>query len=520
MSARSVNDSDKTVAVEFGMPKRRYVVTPDQAMGLVAERIANADYRTATLVSGQLAACLPDEVRAQLLAAESFYMDSRYTEAERYADRALAVDPESLPATTWKARSLHARGRHAEGLDVIDTELARYAEDGSIVSGLCNEKAMILLDTGDLDAAYAQFLLSVDANNRNVDSLYYLSRFRARGLSDDLVKWIAFLIDSNQLAPTDRIMAHFALANEYARRGDPENQFRHLDAGNEAKNNTVSYDAGMHEMEIRQAMRTFSRSLMETPSAASSAAASVIFIVGMPRSGSTLVEQIVSSHASVTAAGEVPFLKQAIAEFQENHGLADPYPLWVPRETARLGEIADGYARLMAPVAKTPRVTDKTLPNYLFVGLIHLAFPNVKIVDVRRHPVDTCLSCYSQLFAGAALPFVYSLDNLAARYRQYRKLMAHWHAVLPGRLHTLDYEQLVSDPEPVVRRLLDYLELDWDPQCLRFHENRQAVRTQSNAQVREGVYRDAVGRWEASREYLGPLLALIEPAAGDTEDSS
>ncbi len=488
-------------------------MTLDQAMELVKERIAYADYSSATRISGQLAVDLPDDVRILLLAAESQYMDGRYVESERYADQALAVDRGSLVGMVWKARSLHAQGRHPAALSLIDAALVRVVGDATLASRLLNEKATILMDSGDLEAAYAQFSLSVDANNRNIDSLYYLSRFRDQGLSDDLVKWVAFLIDSDQLSPADRIMAHFALANEFARRGDPARQFRHLDAGNKAKNHAVSYDTGTHEAEIRQTIRTFSQSFMEAPPAASSGDLTVIFIVGMPRSGSTLVEQIVSGHAAVTAAGEVPFLKQAIGEYQEHHGLADPYPFWIPREAARLGEIADGYARMMAPVAQTPCVTDKSLPNYLFAGLIHLAFPNAKIIDVRRHPVDTCLSCYRQLFAGAALPFVYSLDNLAARYRQYEKLMAHWHAVRPGRVHTLHYEQLVSDPEPVIRSVLDYLELDWDPQCLQFHKNRQAVRTQSNTQVRQGVYKDSVGRWEASREYLGPLLTLLEPAA-------
>jgi len=506
-----VNDSGNTIAVEFGTPARRHLLSPERAMGMVTERIAAADYGAATLIAGQLAASLPDDVRAQLLAAESFYMDGRYAAAERYADRALAADSTSLPGVVLKARSLHAQGRHEASLGLLDTALTQLSENSAIASKILNEKATILMDAGDLDAAHAQFSQSVDANKRNIDSLYYLSRFRGRGLPDDLVKWAAFLVDSDQLNPADRILAHFALANEYARRGDTASQFHHLDAGNRIKNDAVSYDAGMHEAEVRQTIRTFSRSLLQMPAAASARDSSVVFIVGMPRSGSTLVEQIISSHPDVTAAGEVPFLKQAIAAFQENHGVAEPYPVWVPRETERLGEISDHYARMMASVAQTPRATDKTLPNYLFVGLIHLAFPRAKIIDVRRHPVDTCLSCYRQLFAGAALPFVYSLDNLAARYRQYRELMAHWHAALPGRLHTLDYEQLVGDPEPVIRRLLDYLELDWDPHCLRFHENRQAVRTQSNTQVREGVYRDAVGRWEESREFLGPLLTLLEP---------
>jgi hypothetical protein len=150
------------------------------------------------------------------------------------------------------------------------------------------------------------------------------------------------------------------------------------------------------------------------------------------------------------------------------------------------------------------------LNNYKFVGLIHLVFPGATIVHMRRNPVDTCYSCYKQLFAPGAVNFAYDLDNLAAQYRAYRRVMAHWDQVLPGRVHAVDYERLIAAQEAVTAELLDACGLPWDDACMDFQRNARAVHTSSNVQVRRALYADSVERWRAYKDHLGPLLALVD----------
>jgi hypothetical protein len=223
----------------------------------------------------------------------------------------------------------------------------------------------------------------------------------------------------------------------------------------------------------------------------------------MPRSGTTLTEQILASHPRVFGAGELRFMENAAMAIA-------PFPEAAASMTDEaLREFGNEYVaqvRALAPAAA--RVVDKMPANFRFVGLIHRALPNAKIIHVYRDPVDTCMSCYAQLFAG--LPYAYDLGELGRYYRGYATLMAHWRRVLPpGAMIEVKYERLIADLRGEAQRLLAYCELEWDERCLQFHKTRRAVRTASFAQVRRPIYRDSVGRWEAHREALRPLLDAL-----------
>jgi hypothetical protein len=225
----------------------------------------------------------------------------------------------------------------------------------------------------------------------------------------------------------------------------------------------------------------------------------------MPRSGTTLVEQILASHPDVFGAGEIDDLT-LLAE-------AMPYPEGLPEASAeQLRALGASYvAGVRGRAGAALWITDKMPSNFYYVGLIRLALPNARIIHTRRDPVDTCLSCFSKLFVGVAQPFSYDLRELGRYWRQYDALMAHWRQVLPERaMLEIQYEELVADLETQARRLVAYCGLDWNDACLAFHETRRAVRTASAVQVRRPVYKSAVGRWRIYEEQLAPLIEELK----------
>jgi len=237
-----------------------------------------------------------------------------------------------------------------------------------------------------------------------------------------------------------------------------------------------------------------------------------VFIVGMPRSGTTLIEQIVSSHPQVTGAGELSALRLVV----EGSGV---FPERL--EALAEGEAADllrqlgqAYLARVAPLAQgRARLVDKMPGNFLYAGMIPLILPGARIIHTRRDAVDTCLSCYTKLFGGEQ-SFAYDQAELGAFYRHYERLMAHWREILPSeRFIEVDYESVVDNLEDEARRLTDFLGLSWDDACLNFHDNRRVVRTASVNQVRQPIYKTSKGRWQAYADYLGPLLAALGSGA-------
>ena len=238
----------------------------------------------------------------------------------------------------------------------------------------------------------------------------------------------------------------------------------------------------------------------------------ILFIVGMPRSGSTLVEHILASHRGVFGGGERADFTAAMETVGIDVGAPDFLGLCAGLDHDRLERLGVDYRsrlRSAAHAADTidaERITDKMLANYCFAGLIHLALPNARIIHTRRDPIDTCMSCFSKLFA-AEIPYAYEFGEFGRYYRAYDTLMTHWRAVLPpATILDVQYEELVSEFEPQARRILAHCSLDWDPACLSFYRTERPVRTASVVQVRQPIYQSSVGRWRPAPEYLRPLL--------------
>ena len=317
----------------------------------------------------------------------------------------------------------------------------------------------------------------------------------------------ALLRRTPPLPQAERVTLHFALAKAYADLGDAGRCFAQLHAGNALHRATITYDEPAALALFQRIKACFDPALMDRLQAAGHRSAVPVFILGMPRSGTTLIEQILASHPQVHGAGEQEALGEGVARWAA--GFPEDVPAMPAAALQTLGRDYADALRSRAPAAL--RITDKMPRNGLFAGLAHLALPQARMIHVRRDPVDTCLSCYSKLFAGHH-PYSYDLGELGRYWRAYDDLMGHWRRVLPdGVLLQVRYEDVVADLEPQARRMIAHCGLDWDPACLRFHETARPVRTASTAQVRQPLYRDAIGRWADHPALYKPLLRALAP---------
>jgi tetratricopeptide (TPR) repeat protein len=315
------------------------------------------------------------------------------------------------------------------------------------------------------------------------------------------------------LSESQRMGLQYALGKAYADLGRPEIALPHLVEASAIKRSKIKYDEAAVLGQLEHIKAVMTRELIEHKSGYGFASDVPVFIVGMPRSGSTLIEQILASHPDVFGAGELPNFGQAVASLCSSAGAAVPYTEIIPDMAGeRLGELGARYiesVRTLAPQAR--RITDKLLANFRVAGLIHLALPGAKIIHARRDPIDTCLSCFEREFAKDHQPFTYDLAELGRYYRAYDGVMAHWRRALPEHaMLEVRYEELIADFEPQARRVLAYCGLDWDARCLAFHRTERPVRTSSAVQVREPLYRSSIGRWHSIKHLLRPLLDGLE----------
>jgi len=315
--------------------------------------------------------------------------------------------------------------------------------------------------------------------------------------------------DIDTLPRAQQIGLHFALGNVYERAGRIDESFHHYGAGNALKRAELAYDEAAALAYIRSLDVAFGNPMMEALRGCGDRSERPIFIVGMPRSGSTLVEQLLSAHAEVASAGESDTLGSIVRAV---------WPAMTARSIealrAQVRTIGERYLRATdAAAAGKARLTDKTLEHTQLLPLIHVTLPNARIIHIRRDDLDTCFSCFATLFSGAKVPFAYDLGELGRYDRGYREMMARWRRfVSPERLLEVDYERLVEDFEAQARRILAFCGLAWDPAVLRFHDARRTVRTASNVQVRQPLYRTSVGRARPFERHLTPLSdALSTP---------
>jgi tetratricopeptide (TPR) repeat protein len=450
-------------------------------------------------------ALAPDYFEAENNIGAALRVLHRFAEAVEHYRKALSIKPSSAEAHNNIGATLQLLGQHDEALTEFEQALALMPDLASAWHGC----GTVLRTLGRLEEAQQSIQRAIAIAPRRAEFYRSLAETK-RFVSGDshLVLIEALARDIASLSEDDQIHLHFALGKVYADLADNERGFDHLLQGNALKRGQVAYDEAATMAYFDRIRILFNAAVMQERAGAGDPSPAPIFIIGMPRSGTTLVEQVLASHPQVHGAGELGDFEAAVAALGGG-------PDGVPADIggAELRRIGAHYLAAVSPRApQARRITDKMPANFRFAGLIHLALPNARLVHMRRDPVDTCLSCFSLLFGGEQ-PYAYDLAELGRFYRAYEKLMAHWRGVLPpGVMLEVRYEELVDDFEPQVRAILAHCGLEWDEACLDFHKTERPVHTASATQVRQPLYRSSVGRWRPPDAVLRPLLDAL---AGD-----
>jgi tetratricopeptide (TPR) repeat protein len=436
----------------------------------------------------------------------------RPEEAEAAFREALGQKPDFALSLCHLGALLEEQGRLEEGLTYL-----QQAQDRAGPNSLPFHAhyGMSLVNQGRLEEAREHFQQTLELQPDFAPAYYMLAREGGPSVNDIMLARIGELLQRDGLTLRDRIYLHFALARIQDRRRAFAEAFDHCDRGNACKRQLLdlqgnSFQSAAHAQFIDRLMALFEANYFNRVRGYGHDNQLLIFIVGMPRSGTSLVEQILASHPVVHGAGELRNLSQLMADLPAEIASYLEYPECLSTVSPlQVHDLAELYQRgLPQRETSKQRLTDKMPMNFHHLGLVATLFPRAFIIHCQRDPRDVCWSCYFQNFRD--VHFACDLQKLGAYYRQYERLMAHWRRVLPMPMLEIRYEELVQDPEQYSRQMVEFCQLPWDPVCLQFHENPRLVRTASNLQVRQPIYQRSLGYWKNYEPYLGPLLRALE----------
>jgi len=444
------------------------------------------------------------------------YEQEKFEDAIKSAKRLIELEPRVPNGHLLMASACASAGRHRDALGSFDNAL-EIAPDH--VGALCG-KGHVYRTIGDQDGAIAAFRRSIKANPLIAEPYWGLANLKTFRFEDSEVDDMLKLVGDERIPPEGQVQLNNALGLEFDGRKEYGRAFEFIDRGNKMRRERESYDRVENQLQIDNLIETFTQQFLEDNSGHGDPEPAPIFIVGLPRSGSTLIEQILSCHSTVEGTHELRDLALTIRSITKMCGRGAPYPKIV----TNIDE--NGFKCLGSEYIERTRrhrsgrlfFTDKNPNNYLHAGLLHLILPNAKIINARRHPLDSCFGSYKQLFAKGQ-PFTYDLVELGEYYLQYQRLMDHWHEVLPGKVLDVQYKEVVADLEGQVRRILEYCELEWEESCLRFHESTRAVKTASSEQVRLPIYSSAVNYWRHYEQQLDTLIEVLEPLLAQLPES-
>jgi tetratricopeptide (TPR) repeat protein len=424
-------------------------------------------------------------------------------EATASLRRALALKPEYALAHLSLATALRLQRRAGEAEESCRAALALDPNNVEALSLLGELRA----DGGQFSEAEQSFrrAIAIDPNF----AFGFFSIASHRKMTGDDSEWLrgAHALLAKRLPLRHEISLRYALGKYHDDVGQYDEAFEHYRLANElTQRYEPSYDRGTLTRRIDEIILNFDAAFFHRYRTLGSSSDRPVFIIGMPRSGTSLTEQILASHPAVFGAGELTFWDAAFLAYKKARQVGEAGPELIP---AMAREYLD---RLQDLSPGALRVVDKMPANFFHAGLIHAAFPNARIIHMQRHPLDTCLSIYFQNFYNTG-PYANDLDNLAYYYGEYRRIMSHWRGVLPATtLLDVPYEALIGDQESWSRKMVDFIGLPWDPRCLDFHTTNRVVITTSKWQVRQKIHAASAGRWKHYEKFLGPLRHLLNPA--------
>lgn len=439
----------------------------------------------------------------------------RFDQARPPLERLVALQPASAAARYSLADVQYKSNDITAAIENYQKAIRLAPDDRRIRLGL----GEACESAGRFKQAKMQYLTVLRRDPKSPLALARLLQLRVGEIDDAWVERAQSLADDPDTLEEGRIRLNIALGYYYDRHKEHAEAFRRLRLGYDAQAVHEPFDADGYTRAIDSLIDVLGSEFFQTAPTSGIDSERPIFVVGMPRSGTTLTEQILASHSRVAAGGELSALLNVSYQIRELSHTREPYPHGLCK-IGRIGlrRMARRYlAQLERISTAADRITDKLPFNFMHIGVIALLFPNARIVHCRRHPLDNCLSCYFTSFADQ-IRFANRLETLGRYYLDYHRLMDHWHAVLPVKIFDLQYEAMVDDTEGRIRALLDYCGLDWEDACLSFHETERGVRTPSRWQVRQPIYTGSVQRWRNYASELAPLRSILAPLLeGDAE---
>ncbi len=480
-----------------------------------------------------------------LVAAASGDLD----DAEHLLRQALASAPDHTPAMFELGRVLKELERPEDAIVVYrellallpDNPKAHYRLAGVLAPAALNDEAAaayrrclelapghagawlglghMLKTLGDQQEGIAAYQRCLALEPDFGEAYYSLANLKTYRFADSEIEQMQRQLDRAELNDTSRVNFLFALAKAFEDCGDFEQAWRYYEQGNATQRMLVSYDPVQTQTINDELIAFFNADFFAATAGQGNPDPAPIFVLGLPRSGSTLIEQIIASHSQVEGTSELPYIGRLSKSLNHNRADAMRYPQVLaelqPRHFQRLGQ---DYLEMAARhrVEGRARFIDKMPNNFPSVGFIHSILPNAKIIDARRHPLDACVGNLRQLYARGQT-FSYDQSDIGEYYLQYLRMMQHWDEVLPRKVLLVQYEDTVTDLEGQVRRILDFLELPWEDSCLHFHATERAVRTASSEQVRQPIYNSSVGFWRHYASHLDELRDILAPVLKDAD---
>lgn len=461
---------------------------------------------------GKAIECKPDYADAYYNRGTSYCDRLHLEEAVADFEKALALQPDHPLAGRSLALAYRDMYRYDDAIAKLKDQIERHPENDVLHTTI----ALVYRDIGDKDAAIVHLKRALELNPGHAETHYKLSVLHHKKEQlEQHIPGLETLLEKEGRPNHELVYLHFALAKSYDDLGDYNKAFEHYDAGNEYERSGVSYTTDKVRGYFKRIEKVFTPLLFEkgAPEAGVSSHTTPIFILGMPRSGTSLMEQIISSHSDVEAAGERDELHYVVTgnPWEKRENYLDAVTGYDAKQFAEMG--AEYQKRLEARFGTPAYLTDKMPMNFHYVGMIKLMLPHAKVIHCVRHPLDTCLSVYRRLFWGRQ-PYAYNQTELAEHHQLYQELMAYWHSVLPGFIHDVNYETLIENPEQEIAAMLDFCGLEWQDSCINFHKNKSSVvRTASAEQVRQPLYKDSMQGWKRYQDYIQPMIDVlgIEP---------
>jgi tetratricopeptide (TPR) repeat protein len=436
----------------------------------------------------------------------------RYSEALECFDRVLAVEPRNVQALFLKAQALAQAAFTHEAIDAYRQCLAARPDHIGALLGLGH----VLKAVGQYQPAVNSYNECIRQRPEFGETYWSLANLKTYRFDDAALTEMQRRVAAGGLTVSSEVNFRFAIAKALEDRGEFDRAWEFYASGNQLQRKEVSYDPVQTEVINDRLIETFSAEFIASHGGVGNPDDAPIFIVGLPRSGSTLLEQILASHSAVEGTSELPYLGRLTTWLNRNRAEGVNYPEAVreleSRHFEQLGTDYLKYARLHRRRGAAFFI-DKMPNNFPNIGFLSVILPNARVIDARRHPLDATVSCYRQLFAKGQA-FTYDLTEIGEYYLQYQRMMDHWAKVLPGKVLTVQYEEVVGDLEGQARRMLDFCGLPFEESCLRFYESDRPVRTPSSEQVRQPIYDRSIGQWRRFERHVDELLTVLEPLRG------